>query len=189
MSVIVYCLIAGVLIDAQLLVVRTEGDGETVEVTVDVLIFRLQETVDASKEGVHRAAVLGSIAYRCVRVVEMLEVLNSQHGADEVTPAGQVLPVALLVNELIFPFFLDVAKCRGCDVVCLITETTLTNLVQRRSSLSVATQLYQGFSLVKQYLSIAQFDPVYIVELDTCVNAGAGATVYALAIDRQCDRR
>ena len=111
--------------------------------------------MDASEEGVHRAAVFGCIAYRCVRVVEMLEVLYGQHGADEVTPAGQVLPVALLVNELIFPFLLNVAKCRCCNVVCSVAETTLTNLIQRRSSLSISTQLYQGLSLVEQYLSIA----------------------------------
>ena len=140
--------------------------------------------MDASKESVYCATVLTCTAYRCIRVIEVLEVLHCQYGADEVTPAGQVLPVTLLIDELILPFLLDVAKCWSSNVMGLVTETTLTNLVQWRSSLCITSQLYQRFCLVKQYLSIAQLNAVDIVELYTCVNTGAGAAVYALAIDR-----
>ena len=178
-------LISGVLGDAEILTVQTRGDGLAVVLTTNVVILGHEVVMYLGEVGL-LISVVGVAECGLPIVSEMLVTRDFLHAADKILPTIAVQYGELLVSELIVPLALDLLEGRrtdGCDT------STNAKLVEWLSSLSIAPQLHEGFSLDEQHLGVANLNTVDAILGDLEVLTVLVTLVYALTVDRCVDGR
>ena len=139
---------------------QTCGDGLAGVAAADVVVLSYKVVVHLLEVGL---LVRGEGLLFLPIVGEVLVVLHLLDAGNEVLPTVAVQYGELLVGELVVPLALDLVEGGSAD---LGDAGTTAQLVERLSSLAVATQLHKGLGLDEQHLGIANLDAIDAVLLD-----------------------
>ena len=147
----------------------------------------MQVLVGLGKELVDHLTVSANIASGSIALIKVLVVLDALEVFDDILPASKVEPLFLLVDELQSPLTLYIVERYSGEVVSVVAIGTLTNLVDGILCLVGSAKKNQCLCFVEQYLSIAQFHTVQVVQLIALART-LRATIYKLTIAGQGNR-
>ena len=147
----------------------------------------MQVLVGLGKELVDHLTVFADVASGSITLIKVLVVLDALEIFDDILPASKVEPLFLLVDELQSPLTLYIVERYSGEVVSVVAIGALTNLVDGILSLVSSAKKYQCLCLVEQYLGIAQFHTVQVVQLVALART-LRATIYKLTIAGQGNR-